>query len=116
MLLATISRAVTLLRLDAADRLEFAGLDDAQQDRLLLQAERVDLVQQNGSLADGGELADLGSIGAGEGPLGMAEQFAFDQVGGQSAAGNGQKTVIAAAANIVNEPGQVRLAACRFRR
>ena len=52
------------LRLDAADRLELAGLDDAQQRRLLFQTERVDFVEQQRAVADGGELADLGTVGA----------------------------------------------------
>ena len=54
-------RAVQMLRLVAADRLEFAGLDDAQQVGLLLQAQGVDLVQEQGAIAGRRELADLGA-------------------------------------------------------
>ena len=92
-------RAVQRLRLVAADRLELAGLDDAQQAGLLLQAERVDLVEQDGAVAGGLELADLGPVGAGEGALDVAEERALDQVGRLGAAGHRQERLLPCAAS-----------------
>src|SRR5947208_17092156 len=65
------------VRLVAADRLVLARVDDAQQAGLRFQAERVDLVQQERSLAGERELADPGAVGAGKGPLDMSKKDAF---------------------------------------
>ena len=113
-MLATIRRALHLLRLGAADRLELAGFDDAQKRGLLFQAQGVDLVQQQRAVADGGELADLGAVGAGERTFDVAEKLAFDQVGRDGAARHGQEPVLLARRMIVDQPGQEGLAGAGF--
>src|SRR5207237_4115671 len=82
--------------LDAADLLELARFDDAEQRRLLFESQRVDLVEQQSAMADRFELADLGPIGAGERPLGVAKELALDKVGRDRAARDGEETVLAA--------------------
>ena len=107
-------RAGAVLRLVAADRLELAGLDDAQQAGLLLQPERVDLVEQDGAVAGRLELADLGAVGAGERALDVAEEGALDQVGRLGAAGHRQERMVLARRAVVHQPGQVGLAGARL--
>ena len=109
-LLATMMPGLARLRLVAADRLELARLDHPQQVRLLFQAERVDLVEQEGALAGGGELADLGRVRAGERALRVAEELALDQVAGERAARDGQEAVLAARRAVVHQLGEVGLA------
>ena len=103
-------RAVQLLRLDAADRLEFARLDDAQQRRLLFQPERVDLVEQERAFADGGELADLGPVRAGEGPLTWPKNSLSTRLADMAPQGTVRKRCCFARRILVHQPGQVRLA------
>ena len=50
-------------RLGAAKGFEFAALDQMQQFRLKLEAERIDLVEQDGPIARQSELAGLDDIG-----------------------------------------------------
>ena len=102
------------LGLIAADWLKFAGFNDAQEIRLLLQAQGVNFIEQQGALPGGGKLTDLRPVGAGKRAPGMAEELALHQVGGQRSARNDQEPVLLARGTFVNEAGQVGLARPRF--
>src|ERR1039458_319541 len=64
----------------AADALEGAGLEDAQDFGLGGERHVPDFVQKNGAVVALLELADALGGGAGEGAFLVAEQFAFQQV------------------------------------
>ncbi len=94
------------LCLVAAHGLVLARLDDTQQARLLFQAQRVDLVEQNAPLARRGELADLGTVGARKGTLGVTKERGFDQVRGLGSARNRQERMSFPGRTVVHQPGK----------
>ena len=102
------------LRFVAADRLELARFDDAQQAGLVAQAQHVDLIEQNRPFPGGRELADDRAVGTGEGTPHMSEQRALDQVFGQGAAGDHEEWLLAPRRRLVQRAGQVGLARARF--
>ncbi len=108
------SRAV--LRFVASHRLVLAGLDDPQEVGLLFHPQRIDLVQEKRSIAGGGKLAHLGSIGPCERPLRVAKELAFHQIGGQRSAGHHQEAMVFSGRILVDEAGQVRLTGPGFAR
>ena len=63
----------------AADALELALLEDAEELGLGLQGQLADLVEEEGAAVGQLEAADPPGDGAGEGALLVAEQLALDQ-------------------------------------
>ena len=102
------------LRVVAAHGFELAGLDHAEQVRLVFEPERVDFVQQNGAFAGGGELADLRAIGTGERTLRVAEELAGDQIPRERAARDDEEAVRLACGAIVNQLREEGLARAGF--
>ena len=70
---------VHLDRPRAAEALELAGLEDAQELRLQLERQLADLVEEEGRAVGDLEAPDLAGQGAGEGALLAPEQLALDQ-------------------------------------
>ena len=73
-------------RLAGADALDGFFLQDAQQLGLHFEADVADFVEEQGAAVGQLEAADLVAMGAGERPFDVAEQLAFEQVGGQGGA------------------------------
>ena len=71
---------IDLDRLGAADAVDLALLDGAQQLGLQADVHLADFVEQQRAAVGFLELADAAGDGAGEGALLMAEQFALQQV------------------------------------
>ena len=69
----------------AADALELALLEDAEELGLGLQGQLADLVQEEGAAVGQLEAADPPGEGAGEGAFLVAEQLALDQPAGRAA-------------------------------
>ena len=69
-----------------------------------------DLVQEQGAAVALLELADAAPLGAGEGPLLVAEQLAFQQRLGDGGAVDGQERLVGPAAVVVQGPGHQFLA------
>ena len=93
-----------------AHALVFLVLDEAQQLGLQGEREVTDLVEEQGAAIG---LADpaLGALaGAGEGALGMAEQLALHQLGGQRRAVDGHAGALGAAAPAMDGARQLALA------
>ena len=70
----------------AADAVEFALLQDAEQFRLGVRGQIADLVEEDGAALGQLESADAPGDGAGEGTFLVAEQFALDEPGRQGGA------------------------------
>src|SRR5690606_939720 len=98
------------LRLDAADRLDLAVLQGAQQDRLQAGVHLADLVEEQGAAVGGDEQAALGGVGAGEGAAHVAEQLALEQRADQRAAVDRDERLAGAAAAVVDGAGDQLLA------
>ncbi len=73
-------------RRTAADALDLALLEDAEELGLGLQGQLADLVQEEGAAVGQLEAADAAGDGAGEGALLVAEQLALDEPGGEGGA------------------------------
>ena len=82
---------VDLDRAFAADGIDLALLQRAQQLDLHVQRQFADFVQEQGAAVRLAELAQRLVHGAGEGALLMPEQDGFDQIGGQGAAVDGDE-------------------------
>src|SRR5258705_13982602 len=65
--------------IDAADAVDFALLEDAQQLRLELERQIADLVEKDGAAVGLLEAADAHLASVGEGALHVAEQFVLKQ-------------------------------------
>ena len=80
---------------EEAQEFRWASLEEAsgmalnRPTRLLLEAQRVDLVEEDRSLAGGSKFADFGTVGTGKGAADMAEKGAFDEVRGLRSTGYG---------------------------
>src|SRR5271166_4289681 len=68
-------------RLIAADALDFAFFEHAQQFRLHVQRHVADLIEEDRALIGLLELADVAPRGAGERSFLVAEEFRFDELG-----------------------------------
>src|SRR5262249_34248590 len=90
----------------AADRLELASFDHAQQSRLLLQTEGVDLVEEQGTIARRLELPDFASVRAGESALDVAEERALNEVCRLGAARNGQERGLTPGRAVVHQTSE----------
>ena len=79
-------RTSTLIAVAAADALELALLEDAEQLGLGLQGQLADLVEEERAAVGQLEAADAPGDGAGEGALLVAEELALDEPRGEGGA------------------------------
>ena len=63
-----------------AERTDFAGLEEAEELRLQVEAHLADLVEKERAVACAADDAGVVAVGAGEGAAAVAEQLAFEQV------------------------------------
>ncbi len=113
-MLARITRTSTCLRLRAADRLERALLQHAQQLHLHGGRGGVDLVEKERAAVGGQESAGLVGDRAGERAFHVPEQFAFQQRFGQCAATDFDERLVPPRRAMMNRPGQQRFARAAF--
>ena len=97
---------VDLDRLRAAEALDDAFLEDAQQLDLHLARQVADLVEKERRLVGGFEAADLARQRAGVGAALAAEQLAFDERGGDRRAVDADHRPLTAGAQIVDGLGE----------
>ena len=105
---------VNLDRAFGADGVNLALLQGAQQFDLHVQRQFADLVEEQGAAVGFLEFAEVFVVGAGEGPLFMAEQDRLDQVGGQGAAVDGHEGLARAVRGAVQGTGDDFLADAAF--
>ena len=98
----------------AADALEFAVLQDAQNFGLRGQRHVADFIEENGAVVALLEFADAAFDGAGEGAFFVAEQFAFEQVFGDGGAVDGEERGLGAMAVMIDGAGDEFLAGAAF--
>ena len=98
----------------AADTLELALLQDAQQLGLQLRSQLADLVEKNGAALGHLELALFLRHGSGEGALLVSEQLAFQQRLGEGGAVDGDEGLGRARAEAVQGAGHQFLAGAGF--
>ena len=85
-----------------ADALDFAGLEEAQQQALHAQRHLADFVEEHRAHVRRLELAGLVAIGAGEAALDVAEQLRLEQRLGQAGAVDRRERHVGARAVVVN--------------
>src|SRR5262245_3816621 len=98
----------------AAQALEDAGLQNAQEPPLYLQRDLADLVQKDRAAVGQLEAPRLGRLGAGESALLVAEQLALDQRGRERRAVDYNEGASVAQAALVNGVGEQLLASPRL--
>ena len=91
-----------------------AGLEHAEQERLRLQRELGDLVQEERAAVGVLEIALAGFRGPGEGALDMAEELGVHEFLGEGAAVHHEKVVVPAGRVLVDDPCEVFLADTAF--
>ena len=94
----------------AADPLDLAGLERAQQLDLGVERQLADLVEEEGRAVGILEAADMAVEGAGEGALLVAEQHRFDEIFGDRAAIDDVQRLLAARGGGVDRLGDDFLA------
>ncbi len=99
-----------------AHALVAALLQQPQEFGLQGQRQVADFVEKERSPFGHGDLADRIADRAGECPLHVAEQFAFQQFGGKARAVHRDEGAVGPLAAGVNRAGEARLCPCRFRR
>lgn len=88
---------ICLDELVAAQAHELFLLDDPKQAHLQVQGHLSDLIEENGSAVGQFKFTDIAvSLGTGKSTVLVAEEFAFDEIPGQSAAVEGHKGLVAA--------------------
>ena len=103
-----------MLGLAAADLLEFARLDDAQQLDLQRQVHFADLVEEQRAAARPGYGALAIADRAGKGAFDVAEHLAFHQLARDGAAVDGNERPVAARGELVDRLGAKLLAGAAF--
>ncbi len=98
------------LQFAAADPLQGAGLDKAQQLALQVEIHLADLVEKQGATVRQTGRPFAIALGTGEGALHMAEDLALHQIVGNSGAVEGDKGLLAARAALVDRLGTHLLA------
>ena len=93
-----IGRAVV-----GADRLDLAGLEEAEQQRLHAQRHLADFVEEHRAAVGRLEQAGLVAIGVGEAALDVAEELRLEQRVGQAGAVERDERLRAARAALVNQ-------------
>ena len=94
----------------AADGLEGAFLQDAQELGLHVDRHLADLVEEEGAAVGHLEAAAAALGGAGEGALGVAEELALEEGGGDGGAVEGDEGAVGAGAPAVDRAGEALLA------
>ena len=107
---------VHLDRLGAADAVDFAFLNGAQQLGLQARIHLADFVEQQRAAIGFLELADAPGDGAGEGAFLMTEQFGFQQVFRDRRAVDRDEGLLARGATCDGHSGPGLPYRCRFRR
>ena len=79
-----------------AERADLAGLEEAEQLRLQVEAELADFVEEQRAVAGGANEAGVVAVGAGEGAAAVAEQLALEQVARDGGAVEGDERLAAA--------------------
>src|SRR5436189_714633 len=97
-------------RVAAADALDLAGLDRAQQLDLGVERQLADLIEEDGRSVGILEAADMAIERAGEGALFVAEQHGFDEIFGDRAAIDGVELLLGARGGGVDRLGDDFLA------
>ena len=105
---------VGLDRGGAAQTLEFALLQNAQQFHLGGEAEVADFVEEQGAAVGQFEATFLAGVRPGEGPFFMSEQLGFDQGFGQRGATHLNERPLGAHRIVVDGVGNQFLAGTRF--
>ena len=108
--MAAMTRTSTLIGARAADALELALLEHAEQLGLGFGGHLADLVEEERAAVGQLEPADPPGDGAGEGALLVAEQLALDQPRGQGGAVDLDERLVRAPAAGVDRPGDQLLA------
>ena len=98
----------------AADAIEAAGFQNAQQAHLHLRRHLGDLVQEQSAAAGALEIAAMGAGSTGKGTFLVAEQFGFDQIGRDRAAVDRDERLFRAAAHLVDRAGDQFLSGSAF--
>src|SRR4029077_7724349 len=91
--------------LRAAESLDFAFLEDAQEFGLEFQRNVAHFIQENGSFVGKFKATDGASDGAGKCALLVAEQFAFEESSRNGSAVSRDKWAVAAWTEFMNGPG-----------
>ena len=105
---------VGLDRLGAADALELALLQHAQQLDLRREVDVADLIEKQRAALREFEAPFLARLGAGERPLLVAEEFRLDQAVGQRRAADLDERLLGAQRAVVDRVGDQFLARARF--
>ena len=106
---------VYLDRFLAADALDFAFFEDTQELGLHRDGHVANFVEKQGAAFGLFEFADVAAGGASEGTFLVAEEFRFDQFGGDCRAIQGDKRVFMARRIFRGWPARRVLFPCRFR-
>src|SRR5260370_27069883 len=101
---------IHLDRVAAADAVDRALLQEAQQMRLLLERQIADLVEEDRAAMRGFEPPDAALAGAGEGALLMAEELGSDEAGRQRRAVDGDEGPFAIGRALMDRAGNQLLA------
>ena len=99
----------------AAEALDLLLLKRAQEFGLQVEGKLADFVEEERAFVGEFEAADLARDGAGEGAFLVAEEFAFDQAGGNGGAVDLDEGSFAARAEPVDGAGEQFLAGSRSR-
>ena len=100
--MAATTRTSTVCSAIAAEAFEFLFLQDAQEFGLQLERDVADFVQEKGAAIGELEAADFLVDGAGEGAAFVAEEFGFEQAGGNRGAIHFDEGALFARAEIVD--------------
>ena len=100
----------------AADAFHLALLEHTEQPRLQIEAERADLVEEDGATVRQLELAELARVRAGEGAALVAEELRFDERVGDGRHVDGDERLIAPGTPPVDRPRHQLLAGAALAR
>ena len=115
-LVAEIEPHVGLARARRAEPLELAGLEHAQQLRLLAERHVGDLVEEQRAAVGELEAADAILLGVGERALHVAEQLALEHAFREAAGVDRDESALPARADTRAAPARRRPCRCRSRR
>ena len=114
--MAKISRARSGIKLVGAEAAEFHLLQNAEEFDLGEEAQVADFIEEERAVAGLLKVAFAGADGAGESAFLVAEELGFNQGFRNGAAGDSDKGLIGATAEIVNGAGDQFLAGSAFAR
>ena len=89
--MAATTRTSTWATRRGADRLDFAGFEEAEEERLHAQAHLADFVEEEGAAVGHLQLAAFVAVGAGEAALDVSEELRFEERLGQAGAVDGDE-------------------------